>query len=153
MMSRATSVICNRLFRRVFSCLMRAISACSAVEVASNIDPQRHPADIIAMTNIQTTLSALTWDPMTRTISEESTLLVDEGNAGWALWLLQIVAVLQNTAAQACGAPVSPQHNWANGLPRTRRSLVAQSKRCSPRWPRPSTPGISRRGVQMGHRQ
>lgn len=76
-------------------------------DVANNIDPLRHPADIIAMANMQTTLSALVWDPATGTISEESGMLVDEENAGWAVWLLQIAAVLQNTAAHSCAHAIA----------------------------------------------
>ena len=70
-------------------------------DVATGVDASRDPATWVAMTNAQQTLSALTWDPAQRIVSECCTAIVHEDNVGWVSKLLATAAVLQNTGAHS----------------------------------------------------
>lgn len=68
-------------------------------EVANSVDPGCAPAAIVAIANLSQTLSALTWDPMRRTITESCSVTVHSGNMGWLRQVLLVAAVMQNRDA------------------------------------------------------
>ena len=68
-------------------------------DVASSVDSERHPEEVLAVANAQETLSAVVWDPQERTISECCTGIVHQENVGWMTRLLSAAAVLQINAA------------------------------------------------------
>ncbi|WP_158019427.1 hypothetical protein [Mycolicibacter sinensis] len=70
-------------------------------DVVDQVAPEKHPVEILAIANMQSTLGALVWDPDRRKITLNSTLLVDVHNVAFAVWLLQTVAVTQNAQAHS----------------------------------------------------
>jgi hypothetical protein len=70
-------------------------------ELVNNVDPERDPALVVTVPNMQATLSAVVWDPDRRTLVDHCSYLVDEDNAVAARWVLPVAAVLQNTAAHS----------------------------------------------------
>ncbi|WP_374947493.1 hypothetical protein [Agreia sp.] len=70
-------------------------------ELVNNVDPNSPAADVVAMPNMQATLSATIWDPNRRTITDYCTAVVHPETADWMAWLLPVAALLQNTAAHS----------------------------------------------------
>ncbi|OBK86348.1 hypothetical protein A5648_05870 [Mycolicibacter sinensis] len=95
-------------------------------EVARDVDPATDPAELLAAVNMQSTMSALVWDPKTATITECCTAVVHAENAAWLWKILMTAAVLQNTAAHsrahaiadACGGtPAASNHPTSGERP------------------------------------
>jgi hypothetical protein len=93
----------------------------SAVRISTDIvsGVSQDAAQLVAIANMQQTLSALVWDPDRGTISECCTALVHDENIGWIGRLLGTAAILQNTAAHSRahaladavgGVPAASQH-------------------------------------------
>lgn len=106
-------------------------------EIVDSVDPATQPEQIIAMANMQETLSAVVWDPQDRTISECCTAIVHQENVGWLSRLLATAAIVQNNAAhgraQALapvvgGAPAASNHPVSGERPQPDEMLGARGQ-------------------------
>lgn len=93
-------------------------------EVVNGVDPERDPSTWLAASNMRATLSAVVWDPATRTVTDHSGFLVDEDNGTFARWILSVAAVLQNSEAhsiahalaEAIGGQPAESHHPSSGV-------------------------------------
>ncbi|KLR59939.1 hypothetical protein IMCC26207_110178 [Actinobacteria bacterium IMCC26207] len=70
-----------------------------STEVVVDVDSETDPCSVIAVANMQSTLSAVVWDPETKRISESCSVVVTDGNFHWLIDVLATAAILQNAAA------------------------------------------------------
>lgn len=75
-------------------------------EMVGDVNPTGNPAEVIGPFNMQTTLSALVWDPDAATITDCTTAVIHDETFEWLSRTLATAAVLQNAGA----------HNRARGF-------------------------------------
>lgn len=134
-------------------------------EVARDVDSATDPSTIVAMPNLQTTMSAIVWDPATARIIECCTAAVHEENLVWLSRLLATAAVLQNTAAhsyahamaQACGGvpdasnhPTSGQRPAMDDLLNLPAQVIVPAGKEQSRFTGALAEGLGRFAADMG---
>lgn len=68
-------------------------------EVVNSVDAATQPEKVVAVANMQESLSAVVWDPQEAAISECCTGIVHQENVGWLTRMLATAAIIQNSAA------------------------------------------------------